>query len=115
MTASFWGVDNNTSDFCFVDLIKGIVPLELFVLTEKITNSSLFTIPLLSHIYHFIFTSAATFWKDRCDNFAKAELVANITRQDKKKNWLTSGFPHSFSTNSSLPFSFIPSFRYGTD
>ena len=83
ITASFWNANNNTTDFCFIDLIKGIVPLELFELSNKITNNTALTIPLLSHIYHFIFTSILKIWKDCCDHFAKAEKLANITQQDK--------------------------------
>ena len=116
MTASFWNANNTTTDFCFIDLIKGIVPLDLFVLANKITNNTSLTIPLLSHIYHFIFTSILKIWKDRCDHFANAEKLANITQLDKRKNWLTSGFPQSIPNfSSSLPSSFISSFRYGND
>src|SRR5215216_2422010 len=115
MTASFWNPSHNASDFCFIDLIKGIVPLDFSNLVQIITNDGSITISLMAHIFHHIFTSVSKIWIDRCDLFANAEKLANITLSHKKNNWITSGFLHTPLPSSLIPPSIISSFRYGND
>jgi len=113
--ASFWNPSYDPNNFCFIDLIKGIVPRYLFDSIQNITHNTMITTSLLSNIFYLIFTSASNIWTQRCDSFNKAEKLANITSHDKKHNWISNGFPHSPTSSSPTPSSFISSFRYGND
>ena len=115
LAASFWNPSYDPNNFCFIDLIKGIVPTYLVDSIQNITHNTMITTSLLSNIFYLIFTSASNIWMQRCDSFNKAEKLANITSLDKKHNWISNGFLHSPSSSSSIPSSFISSFRYGND
>ena len=113
--APFWNPHYDPNNFCFLDLIKGIVPQYLVNSIHNITHNSMITTSLLSNIFHQIFYSASNIWTQRCEAFNKAEKLANITSCDKKRNWSSTGFPHSPKPSSSTPSFFISSFRYGND
>src|ERR1043165_8907531 len=88
---SIWSVVADQNKLTFIDLIKGIVPLELFDSINRIVNSRKVTHRILSEFFSFLYIHVRdTIWSPRCDRFIDIEILNNINSRVKRKKNNTS-------------------------
>ena len=98
---SIWSVVADQHQLTFIDLIKGIVPLELFDSINQIANSRRVTHQILSKFFLFLYINVRnTIWSPRCERFLDIEILNNInSRVKRKKNNTSITYRPPLSTN----------------
>src|SRR5215216_1607070 len=86
-----WSLSNSHA-FNFVDLIKGLVPCNLynFVHSHLMTKDS--TMAAISNFMHFIFAQTHIIWLERCSALKEFEKSLDITDTSKRANTEASGY-----------------------
>src|ERR1044071_6468121 len=88
---SIWSVVTDQHQLTFIDLIKGIIPLELFNSINRIANSRRVTHQILSKFFLFLYINVRdTIWSPRCERFLDIEILNNINSRVKRKKNNTS-------------------------
>ena len=88
---SIWSVVADQHQITFIDLIKGIVPLELFDSINRIANSRRVTLQILSKFFLFLYINVRdTIWSPRCERILDIEILNNINSRVKRKKNNTS-------------------------
>ena len=98
---SIWLVVADQHQLTFIDLIKGIVPLELFDSINRIANSRRVAHQILSKFFLFLYINIRdTIWSPRCERFLDIEILNNInSRVKRKKNTTNITYRPPLSTN----------------
>src|ERR1044071_7268728 len=83
---TLWSISYSSTDFTFIDIIKGIVPAFLFRQINKYVNNTLLTQQILSIFLNRIYLDIMhLIWKPRCDEIIRLEKHYNIDKKQKKK------------------------------
>ena len=83
---TLWSISYSSTDFTFIDIIKGIVPAFLFRQINKYVNNTLLTQQILSIFLNRIYLEIMHhIWKPRCDEVVKIEKHHNIDKKQKKQ------------------------------
>ena len=70
---------------CFVDLIKGLIPLNLFSFTNNFHNKQK-SLKILYNFRDFVFKeSMEKIWFPRCSQMKEDEEYFNLDKKEKKK------------------------------
>ncbi|PKY47360.1 hypothetical protein RhiirA4_462518 [Rhizophagus irregularis] len=78
----------NTNNFNFIDLIKGIIPVQIYNLTLEIlgTNQVNKAKEIGINLLQYVFKETKEhIWQPRCEELKKIEKIYGITKEDKKK------------------------------
>ncbi len=82
---TLWSISYSSTDFTFIDIIKGVVPAFLFKQIHKYINNSLLTQQILSIFLNRIYLDIMhLIWKLRCDEVIRLEKHYNIDKKQKK-------------------------------
>ena len=82
---TLWSISYSSTDFTFIDIIKGVVPAFLFKQIHKYINNSLLTQQILSIFLNRIYLDIMLLiWKPRCDEVIRLEKHFNIDKIQKK-------------------------------
>jgi hypothetical protein len=103
---NIWSL-SNTTQFSFIDLIKGIIPTTLYSIIHQSLTSKEATDAAMSSLMHFIFVQSNDIWKDRCSQFKDFEKSHEITDQLKRSLTENSGYHFSSSTLTFMPHNVI--------
>lgn len=81
--------DNVSSDnkFTFIDLIKGIIPLELSEFVNTKINNSQKTKEIFYNYRDISFNLIKLYWNTRCDKNNEIDISLGITKKKKKENF----------------------------
>src|SRR3989337_2490692 len=82
---SWWVTAFEPINITFLDLIKGIVPVELSTKIHNITNNNDATTEVLFRTYDLIYRLTQEVWIDRCTKIVDIEHSKNITKRIKHK------------------------------
>ena len=82
---SIWDLSFDSDSLTFIDLIKGVVPLDLSSEINRVIKDQALTRQLLSVLMDQIYSFAMdSIWKPRCSLVLAKELSLGITRRDKR-------------------------------
>jgi hypothetical protein len=94
---NIWSLSSSLStQFSFIDLIKGIIPSNLMQLLKLAFKSQQDTFTAVSHFMHFIFEQSQAIWRERCSELKTFESSRDITDALKRSFIESSGY--SFPT-----------------
>ena len=83
---TLWSISYSSTDFTFIDIIKGIVPAFLFRQINKYINNTLLTQQILSIFLNRIYLDIMLhIWKPRCEEVVRLEKFYNIDKKQKRK------------------------------
>ena len=80
-SARYWYLHNNSQEMCFIDLIKGLVPTDLFNNLHTIANDKPKAQNHINSLMAFIFKESQEIWKSRNEQVA---LIPAISQKSKK-------------------------------
>jgi hypothetical protein len=111
-----WTWEFHHSQWCFIDLIKGFIPVRLYDIIHHETNNTKLTNQILSNFIHYVYTTTIQLiWTPRIERQLVDEYHAGINRKIKLKKKSYNPLPtpmstHRSSNNISYEFLGISSF-----
>ena len=97
-TLNIWNLCYNPRNLTFIDIIKGIVPIELTSCVLRLITNRNIAYVVLSNFLNFVYNSVMDkIWKPRCELVHTKELQNNITTLIKHSR-LSSTVPISSSS-----------------
>ena len=115
---SMWDIRESPSDITFVDLIKGIVPTNLYTFIFDNVHDLNSTLYILRVFYRCLQHAAMFIWENRCKHMIELENKMGIDRKIKKKMYYKRlPYPYSNHHNSSLytydAYDLLMEFKFG--
>ena len=97
-----WTIVSKNDSLTFIDLIKGIIPSNLFNNIQCITNSQKLTFNILSNMTMYLYNRTHNeIWLPRCELMIEKEKSLHISDKQKKKYDRSSTFTFNRHINSS--------------